>query len=213
MTEKLNSNRQRSFRKINGSQQFIICAHLDPLLPLPIHFPPISTQHTTKTTQATMHYQTTRITVTFNGSPTAVHYWVDGNGHHFPGYATSLRQLRKQLYVAFGVPDLDLYCITNKRMHALTSDSQMRRAIHASGGDTLLLTAYEPNDQSQFENYSFPFRRPQLRVPVLQANTNIRREIQICRHYICLQRMRRLLFSAGLKEEAQVPRTRDALEN
>lgn len=103
-----------------------------------------------------MHYQTTRITVTFNGSPTAVHYWVDGNGHHFPGYATSLRQLRKQLYVAFGVPDLDLYCITNKRMHALTSDSQMRRAIHASGGDTLLLTAYEPNDEDYTSEQSLP---------------------------------------------------------
>jgi len=86
--------------------------------------------------------QTTEMTVAFNGTPAVVHYWADGNGQRYKGYATSLRQLQKELYEFFGVPDLDLYCITNKRLHALTSDSQIRRAIRASGGNSLLITAY-----------------------------------------------------------------------
>jgi len=173
-----------------------------------------------------MPYQTTRITITFNGTPTVVHYWADGNGHHFSGYATSLRQIRKQLHATFGVPDLDLYCISNRRMLALTSDSHIRRAIHASRGDTLLITAYDSHytDDSSEDSWPNSAEKPtvksssrtipsQLRVSLLQAVASVWSEVQVRRQHVFLQRLRFLLYPVGLEEEAQVPRARNDLEN
>lgn len=86
--------------------------------------------------------QTTNITVNFRGTPTVVKYC--SHGGHYPGYASSLRQLRKHLYTTFGVRRVELYCIANRQRHVLTSDASIRRAIRASGGDSLLVTAYDP---------------------------------------------------------------------
>jgi len=88
--------------------------------------------------------QTTTITVNFKGSSAAVKYCAERSSHQHRGCTSSLRQLRKQLCLVFGVPHLDLYCIANRKMHALTTDSHIRRAIRASGGHSLLVTAYEP---------------------------------------------------------------------
>lgn len=117
-----------------------------------------------------MHLQTTRTTIIFNGSPTVVQYWADGNGRQFPGYATSLRQLQKQLSVAFGVPDLDLYCIYNKRMQALASDSHIRRAIQDSAGDAVLITACDPQNTEYSGKQSWPyFKETQMADPSSKA--------------------------------------------
>jgi len=90
-----------------------------------------------------MEFQTSILTVSYDGFTTSVRYWADGNGRYVSGYATTLAQLRRVLHKVLGIRELDLYCIHERKLHRIVSDKSLGRVLRNTAGNNVLIYAYE----------------------------------------------------------------------
>lgn len=90
-----------------------------------------------------MEFQTSILTVSYEGYKTSVRYWADGNGRYVSGYATNLAQLRRILHKVLGMRDLDLYCVHERKLYQIVSDKSLSRVLRHTAGNNVLISAYE----------------------------------------------------------------------
>ena len=74
-----------------------------------------------------MAYHT--ISVTYQGRKHSIRYWADGHGMVYPGYATSLVEVRRVVSKHFGVRAFDLFAVTDNKKRLIATEQHLLQQI------------------------------------------------------------------------------------